>query len=752
MTDNTKILELRNTYAAYKSVRGFIVNAPTASAKYSLRAGSHIVKEGDEERIVHFLFLRDGTESAFQRIYNWFYADKQRIAAKELLCKVIMNDERPAEKDAKREKMLIRIREMERIAPDLNLRNVLYDLGEHDEQAAKIKNAVLELAGYADIFSGLEKKLEFPVISNNRFARKRGIDEIVDEAGLYWDAYITQNFVQFVSPAINNAPIDYGLVEEFCAKWMWSKREGASTSNFTKHVGLTEAQEFAVGLAVQKINDNLNLTRERIMTLSEVKQISEGTAPSLDAGKNVSVLPIKMLADIDAADNANSVKSTIDTDDGKGIIAFADLRKASIKEASYLSISNVVQGISMVPGCKSLLAAWRIFASAKPVCALAHSSALKTLAVKGKRAIKKTDAAIPAPKVICPKKDGMCLLVIKEAKSLKDISFDWQSELDVSDSGRSTYILARDSASPESTSAHFEDWLRSLGCVQKKNDGNCTLVQFQEKEVILASYQARPLNSCLTDSQIGYLEKIYRYAVDLAVSNGKSILLTNLFDCEELTVKRCVYAMLAPVRDSIAAGRRPAVHIRVTSERLRAEIQAGLESSLRLITPLHMRPLVEIKPIIDKIGLALPGMMMVTQQTQNLFEDAPHNRFSYLYGEYESGRAGKVGVRGVLSDNSVTRLYFFAEKFGLDKHGFSQVQEISDEYAEFFKAARGRKCLYVTIELLWVPEKHKHKDNIFLLDKLCAEIKKANKMEPQLKVCLVTPNKGAGDYISRQFC
>src|SRR6478672_8955484 len=123
MTDNTKILELRNTYAAYKSVRGFIVNAPTASAKYSLRAGSHIVKEGDEERIVHFLFLRDGTESAFQRIYNWFYADKQRIAAKELLCKVIMNDERPTEKDAKREKMLIRIREMERIAPDLNLRN-----------------------------------------------------------------------------------------------------------------------------------------------------------------------------------------------------------------------------------------------------------------------------------------------------------------------------------------------------------------------------------------------------------------------------------------------------------------------------------------------------------------------------------------------------------------------------------------------------------------------------------------------------
>jgi hypothetical protein len=151
MADNTKVLEIRDPNAAYNTVRDFIKNAPPACEKYSLRANSYIVKGGEEKKFVYVLFLRDGTESIFQEIYNWFYADEQRTAAKELLCNVIMNGHCSEKIDAKRERMLNRIKKMERIIPDENLKKkVLYDLSEDDKRAAQLKNIELKLDEYAE--------------------------------------------------------------------------------------------------------------------------------------------------------------------------------------------------------------------------------------------------------------------------------------------------------------------------------------------------------------------------------------------------------------------------------------------------------------------------------------------------------------------------------------------------------------------------------------------------------------------------
>jgi hypothetical protein len=129
--------------------------------------------------------------------------------------------------------------------------------------------------------------------------------------------------------------------------------------------------------------------------------------------------------------------------------------------------------------------------------------------------------------------------------------------------------------------------------------------------------------------------------------------------------------------------------------------------------------------------------------------------FSCLYREYKEahkkGSAEKIRVRRSLSYNSITHLYFFAESFGPKKNGAPQVQKILDEYTEFFKAARARKCLYVTIELLWVAEQHQDKNNIPLLKNLCDLIKNANRDEPRLKVCIVTTNKAVAANVSEQF-
>jgi hypothetical protein len=760
MADNTKILEFQITDAAYNTVRAFIGKAPTGSAKYSLRADSYIVKDGAEEKVVHILFFRDGTESIFKKIYNWYYADKQRTAAKELLCKVIMNGYCSVKIDAKRERMLNRIKKMERIVPDENLKNkVLYDLDERKKRAANIEKIALKLdekyaeavrelneewgssTGYKSKFFGMPGAKK---IDDKEFQHPWGnhIAKILDETS---NKYLTQNFFWFISYAINESllnDIDYGLVEKFCKKWLLSKTVGTSATNFAELVGLTEAQKLAVEAAVQQINAVLGPSRGGSTTLSEVS------------------MPATASAEVNAPDTANSIEPTFDTKDEKGIIKFVGPEKTSTNKTSYSLISYVVQGISMLPSFKNLRTGRSVFASENPVCAIAHSSAVKRPGAKKKRAIKKIKNAIPARKPVDSKKAEVRPLKIEKVKALAHISLDYQPELDIRDIGTGACILVRDTEGPGSTSKHFGDWRRSFGPLPETNDGKCTVVKSREEEVVIfAKYQVGPLNSCLTDNQISYLEEVYRGAVEWAVSNGKSILLTDVFCYDELTVKRCVYAMLAPIRDAIALGKSPAVHIRVTSKKLCDEIKVGLESSLRFITPLSALPLVERKQIIDKADLVLPGMMMVTQETKNFFKNHLDNPFSNLYEDYEKDSVEKIRVRAKLSNNSITRLYFFAKRFDLDKNGAPRVQKISDEYAEliskeyteFFKAAQANKCLYVTIELLWVPEKHQDKDNKPLLENLCDVIKNANKDEPSLKVCIVTKSDAAAAHILNQF-
>jgi hypothetical protein len=696
-----------------------------------------MVKEGRTEKTVHVLFLRDGTESIFQEIYNWFYADKQRVAAKELLCQVIANQRRHAETDAQRERMLIRIKRMEKIAPDENLKKVLCDLDEHDKQTTKIKNIALALD---------EEHAEAVRALNNGWksytdckSKSFEIASALDEANDHWNRHITQHFARFLSYVIRKPPklpaenIDYGLVEEFCKKWLLSKTDGTGAASFPELIGLTKAQVPAVEAAVQKINAVLERSGEDIKTPSEVG------------------MPTNASAYGNAAETADSIKTAVGIEEENGIIHVIGRRKTSTNETSYSCISYVIQGVFMLLGFKNFRTALPVFASANPVCVLAQPGAMKRLGAKGKQRIKTIENAIPAPKAVDSKKPEVRPLEIKLAASLKDISLDYQAELDMRDSGTGTCMLVRNSNSPVSTSKHFMDFLKTLESLQKRSEGKCTRVDCQGKEVILAEYQVGPLNSCLTDNQICYLEEVYCYAVLRAVSEGKPILLTDLFGYEELTVKRCVHAILAPVRDAIAAGKGPAVHIRVTCKKLHDEIKAGLESSLRSLMPLDARPLVEIKQTIDEIDVALPGMMMITRETKNFCNRRLHNIFFDLYRIYEEKPINKIRMRSVLSNKKVTHLYFFAERLDLDKNGAPQVKKILKEYAEFFKAARTKKCLYVTIELLWVPEKTQDKDNEPLLENLCGVIKSANKDEPGLKVCIVTTSSAAGGHIFKQF-
>jgi len=143
-----------------------------------------------------------------------------------------------------------------------------------------------------------------------------------------------------------------------------------------------------------------------------------------------------------------------------------------------------------------------------------------------------------------------------------------------------------------------------------------------------------PLNSTLAEAQIVSLENVYRFALGNALSTGEPILLTQLFDYDEAVGDRCIYAMLSPIKNAIAEGKRTAVHIRVTSKNLHEKICAAIKSGLKLIEPLSMRPFVEIKKKTTETDLQCLGMMMVTRDTQNLFEKAPHNIFFRIDAEY----------------------------------------------------------------------------------------------------------------------
>src|SRR4051812_24234227 len=92
--------------------------------KYSLRARSSIRTVNGMQQTVYLLFLRNGSESVFEKWDNWWNAQAQRALAKQLVCRALaeQRDGAPSGQArmemAHRERALLSVRKIDKMAPE----------------------------------------------------------------------------------------------------------------------------------------------------------------------------------------------------------------------------------------------------------------------------------------------------------------------------------------------------------------------------------------------------------------------------------------------------------------------------------------------------------------------------------------------------------------------------------------------------------------------------------------------------------
>jgi hypothetical protein len=330
---------------------------------------------------------------------------------------------------------------------------------------------------------------------------------------------------------------------------------------------------------------------------------------------------------------------------------------------------------------------------------------------------------------------------IRPALSPQDIVCDCQGELDMADMDSQAVILIANEGGLFSMSAACHQWLVELGRNQHIEQAHFARVQDQTRTVLLARAQRASLHGHLNDAAIRKLGAIYEAAVLEAVRQHRPICLTDLFDYDPHTVDRCVEAMLAPVRRCYQEGLQPAVHIRVSSARLRERIVAALKALL-VVPPSAERPAVEVIDCLTEADGQLPGLIMLSGDSADPTHRALARRHAQQARSAGPGAAAadRVGPRKSLGSNTRTHLYFYAHPCPL-KNGLPDGARIAAEYAALFQAARQHQCTLVTLEILSDAPGHEGG----LIAALTAAITTARDVTPALKVCIVTRNRKIRD-------
>ena len=714
MTDRKKVLKFLEFSTSYQEVREFIANAQTKSEKYSLRADSYIVKNGKQEQIVYALFIRDGSEPFLEKILNWIYADKQRFAARSLLRRVILESNWPVKMEVSRERMLLHLAKMKRIAPDGRLKRMLCDLNSCGVRLARIKEVNLELSDHANVLADLQNEYSHSFVYEGNCHGKDSAEAMIGRAAKNWGRYVAGHFFRFTTNTIRKTStedIDYSLVAEFCTKWTESDIHDDDDASFARFIGKKEPQRLsAIRAAVQEINTFL-----------------EGKVPNATNAMPIQEKHRELALSVET--HAAPVRPGLDNRD-------------SARSPGLLFPYSATRSFfcHLVNACRLVAPLKNAFNARKLEHLIVSKKMLKKPLSGAKPEIRVVNGAALENRKCGYDAGFLNSLSIKNAHCLRDISCDWQSELDIRDVDKNIRVLMRSTPGPCCMSLQCEAWLERLIHAQKKNKTEYKMARSGKQGVILADYQVRPLNSTFSKEQMIGLKKIYRVALNDALAEHKPILLTQLFDYDEAVSERCIKFMLDPIKKAIALGGKPAVHIRVTSKELHGKISAAIKND---------RPFMEIREKITEQDLRCAGMIMVTRDTENLFEKAPRNIFSNLYAEYEKKRMEKIVVRNILTEKSSERFYFFSEQLGLNKDGLPQGSRIANEYARFFEAVRRKRCRYATVSLLWLLEDSKY-DQI-LAGQLCAAMINARQKQPDLKMCILSRHKAVTDTIAEQF-
>jgi hypothetical protein len=326
----------------------------------------------------------------------------------------------------------------------------------------------------------------------------------------------------------------------------------------------------------------------------------------------------------------------------------------------------------------------------------------------------------PAPKPIRP------------ASSPRDIGCDCQGELDLAEIDSEAVILLAREGALFSMSAACHRWLAELGRNQHVEEAHFARVQDQNRTVLMARAQRAPMHGHLGDAAIRRLGETYQAAVAEAVRQHRPICLTALFDYDPHTVDQCVEAMLAPVRRCYQEGLQPAIHIRVSSSRLRERVVAALKVLLA------ERPAVEFIDCLTDADRQLPGLIMLSADSADPMHRDLARRHAHRARSAAPGAtaAEPVGPRRSLGSDTSTHLYFYAQPCPL-KSGLPDGARIAAEYAALFQAARQHQCTFVTLEILSEIPGHEGS----LIAALSAAITSARAVAPALKVRIVTRNR-----------
>jgi hypothetical protein len=685
--------------------------------KYSLRARSSIRTVNGMQQTVYLLFLRNGSESVFEKWDNWWNAQAQRALAKQLVCKALA--ERPdgaspgqaRMKMAHRERALLSIRKIDRMAPE-KIRAIFSDCIAAQKEIDVFNNKLLAVSledrlkfdafhqDFGDILSK-EKPCEmsFRLIQKNP-VKKNPINEMLAEANSHYLQVMLQAFLQFADAVAGNRPlseIDLALVLEFSKKR--KKSRAASEQSDSANPAISDGEAMA---ACWKAIDTL-------LELCDKYQ-----CPALPAahdavgGKRLAVVPVQC--------QPPSPKSS-----SRPQPPALPALPASLFQSLWACSAGRSAGAVYAASTLMAPLAKKIVSRATPADA----------ALAAARQSVRTSPVEPTP--------------IRPAQSPQDICCDWQSELDLADIDSEAVILVRSGGGLFSMSSACNRWLEDLSHHQHVEEAHFSKVHYQRQTVLLARAQHLTVNGNVGGEESRRLSQIYEAAVATAVSEGKPICLTDLFDYDPRTADQCVEAMLAPIRRCYQEGKQPAVHIRVSSPSLRENVVAALKALL--LVPLPQRPAVEVIDRLTEADMQLPGLIMVSGDATDPLSRRLARRHAKNTKSAAPGAAvSRVGPRRMLGSQTKTHLYFFARPCPL-KNGLPDGALIAGEYAALFDEARRHQCELVTFEVLSETRGQEKR----LVAALSAAIIAARALAPKLKVRIVTRNKAIRDGVQACF-
>ncbi len=699
---------------------------------YSLRARSSIRMVDGKQQVVYLLFLRNGNESVFERLDNWWNAETQRTLARQLMCATLAGQSGLAEtgqimnRTLVQEKVLLRARKMARMAPE-EMRALFSECVAAQTEINGFQNKLLSIASEdRKIFQELARNLrEMPAQeSTSRLLRpwmnfnndeKNPIADILAQAQSHYLHAMLQALIRFNQAVAENrlsSDIDLASVLELIDKRR-AMRQCSSQSDTPRPDGMEVAHVVACRDAVNAVLDLCDKLHCAPSPLLPSEARHRGDC------KAIVPAPFRPAASPGPVQPPISALPALEASLFQSLWACSAGRSAG---AVYMA-SRALTPVARRMASRATLAA-----------APAAATTVTTVTT----ATIRTSAGAPRP--------------ILPALSPRDIVCDCQAELDVADIDSQALILIANEGGLFSLSAACQLWLAALGRRQHASETHFARVQDQRQTVLLAQAQRTSMHGHLSAGAIRKLAETYDAAVAQAISQSRPICLTDLFDHDPCTVDQCVEAMLAPIRRCYQEGLQPAIQIRVSSPRL----QARIVSALNALVPApptnerpEERPAVEVIDCLTDADRRLPGLIMVSADSI----DPLHRKLARRHAQQvraappgAAAAAWRVEPRKRLGGETRTHLYFYARPCPL-KDGLPDGARIAGEYTALFQAARQHKCSLVTLEVL--SETPGQEGG--LIAALSAAIMTARATTPALKVRIVTRNEKIRDGIRRCF-